>query len=487
MRDRDWVRKLLAKVLPTTPLFDAFCVDFFPDVAHQLGDGMSRATKENRLFEMCEIDDVFDRLKREHAEAVNKHAVLLESEARWGSPTISGDSLVRILAIVKRQRWQRETIALAYYRSAPYDWRSEFDGNRSEDLVEFMVNRLATFHCEPGEAHPILRFGLHLMRLLSTSGAHEHTADLLDWFGRLADERGVSASARKEMQTEVELDDLELHLVVVIERRADPAYDIAVSAWRVLVPLGKDHWSADDVERIEGYHAFRCRSVDIQDIMTELLNRVQPQRAKAENRLTIEAIAPLELLGCDVDCWRPDPEDTTMAPYGAKHHVVVRSWERAYAVASTPGRQLGLNEMRFDWHEKWRQLSGNCTRATWACTRDEAASGIAEKLHAPGRASVALRFSPSGELHQLIKAGAPIIVWPRETPEDDVRFQDCITELETQTHPHVWHTKVKDYRSAAYAERDRTHPVRHIAVLRDDPNKLLPDARPEARFARPRR
>jgi hypothetical protein len=88
-------------------------------------------------------------------------------------------------------------------------------------------------------------------------------------------------------------------------------------------------------------------------------------------------------------------------------------------------------------------------------------------------------------LRELVRAGAPIAVWPREPPHDEARFQTCVAELTGQKPPSTWHAVVKGYRSAAYEGQDRVHPGHHFAVLHDDPNKLLPDA--GARLKKPPR
>ena len=53
--------------LPTTDDLDAFCLDYFPVVAKQLGDAMSRTRKENLLLQ--------------HATAEEIHACLVDASS----------------------------------------------------------------------------------------------------------------------------------------------------------------------------------------------------------------------------------------------------------------------------------------------------------------------------------------------------------------------------------------------------------------------
>lgn len=51
--DTPTLRRLLAELLRTVPEFDAFCLDYFPEVHRQLGPGMERTQKENLLLQQA--------------------------------------------------------------------------------------------------------------------------------------------------------------------------------------------------------------------------------------------------------------------------------------------------------------------------------------------------------------------------------------------------------------------------------------------------
>jgi len=51
--DTPTLRRLFAELLRTVPEFDAFCLDYFPEVHRQLGPGMERTQRENLLLQQA--------------------------------------------------------------------------------------------------------------------------------------------------------------------------------------------------------------------------------------------------------------------------------------------------------------------------------------------------------------------------------------------------------------------------------------------------
>jgi hypothetical protein len=274
------LRRLLGKVLRGAADLDAFCCDHFPDVHRQFSSGMQRDDKETVLVERCEVGEILAGLRQSHAEDTARFEALLVLDAPSSTSTVSDELLARILEIGARSAWPPEALAHAYYVSAPLDWRYDFDDNRSGDLAGRMLARLATALRQSDGAHPLLRFVLYIMGLVGALGVPEHTRELLSWVRDAAAYLGVDASTQQDLQREVETaalrDERELHLVVVMTKRADPMYDLAVSAWRVLVPPGKERWSAEDAARIEGYDSLPLRTSDMPGVMRDLFAAGQP-------------------------------------------------------------------------------------------------------------------------------------------------------------------------------------------------------------------
>lgn len=64
MLTRPTIRNLLCKYFPTDPDLHAFCLDYCPESAGRLAEGMERQQKINRLFELFPDADLIARLKR---------------------------------------------------------------------------------------------------------------------------------------------------------------------------------------------------------------------------------------------------------------------------------------------------------------------------------------------------------------------------------------------------------------------------------------
>jgi hypothetical protein len=60
--DRPTVRRLLEELLPTSADFDAFCMDYFPEIAHRFGGGMDRIQRTNLLLTLEEPVEILQRL-----------------------------------------------------------------------------------------------------------------------------------------------------------------------------------------------------------------------------------------------------------------------------------------------------------------------------------------------------------------------------------------------------------------------------------------
>lgn len=70
-------RKLIKKVLPTDPEFDAFCLDYFPSVKRLFPTGMDRLTKENFLLESVEPTAVLEKLQIDRPDEFQAHILRL--------------------------------------------------------------------------------------------------------------------------------------------------------------------------------------------------------------------------------------------------------------------------------------------------------------------------------------------------------------------------------------------------------------------------
>ncbi|XXX74826.1 hypothetical protein WMF30_44955 [Sorangium sp. So ce134] len=489
------LRKLLKEVLPLDHHLDALCIDRFPRVADEFTAGMPRTEKENLLLRLQKPAEILEKLRQDQPEKTRQHEALLawevtpaDIEPARSASMISTELRERILGIISGASWSPDELAAAYHESAPPEWRRRFDGDRGADLAQRMLRTLATVIGQSDGAHPILRFALYLAKYASAQGSKDA---LFAWVVQAAEHLGIASHRLQALQRAIEGAGLrpprDLHLVIVMQPSAAEPERYDVKAFRVLVHRGKESWSDDDARLMDAVEERPYAIDEMPALLNELLDELVGDLMLSENELTIETVVPLKLLGHDAARWERTLALGDTSPFGVVHDLVVRSWERAY---SKDRRKLSPG-----WAARWRRLHDACEGVSWACDREDAGAGLVAKLLAQRPACVALRFAPLGDeadgtppvLRTLITMGTPAVVWPREPPPDEARLKDCVSQIVAAPPPRAWPRTVTDLRREAHGEQDPAHPGHYLAVLWDDPNKLLPDARPEARLASPSR
>lgn len=101
-------RRLLARALPTTPEFEAFCVDYFPEVFRRFTEGMDRTTKVNLLLMQVPLVELINRLQAEFPEAAQSFLQSAEDSsthlepiaAEAAEPSASGRSANKVPVVL---------------------------------------------------------------------------------------------------------------------------------------------------------------------------------------------------------------------------------------------------------------------------------------------------------------------------------------------------------------------------------------------------
>lgn len=224
---------------------------------------------------------------------------------------------------------------------------------------------------------------------------------------------------------------------------------------------------------------------EMPELLNNLVNELSGDLERSGSELTIELIVPLKLINQGADRWDCAMGMGLTSPFGFHYEVIVRPWERVY------GRDRAKLQARLA--AKWNRVYDTDASVTWVCTREDAQAGIAARLHNDGPVCVALRFVPhldnasgiSLHLRDLVATGTPVAAWPREPSCNEDRLAECMRKLVEG--PRQWHRTVKNLRREAHHGGDPGHPGQHLTVLWDDPNKRLPDMRPEARLSSPKK
>ena len=75
------VRMLLEQQCKTHGDFDAFCLDYFPNVYRRFTSGMERQQRTNLLLELCGPQEVLDALRRNGANSAQTSPIDAEKNA----------------------------------------------------------------------------------------------------------------------------------------------------------------------------------------------------------------------------------------------------------------------------------------------------------------------------------------------------------------------------------------------------------------------
>ncbi|CAM3499264.1 hypothetical protein KIPE111705_11295 [Kibdelosporangium persicum] len=222
---------------------------------------------------------------------------------------------------------------------------------------------------------------------------------------------------------------------------------------------------------------------EIKHRVAALVEGVEIDWAPYDSDIRVEFILPRELLNLDVDQWQWEAESDFPEPMGCHFPVCVRSLDRMVA-----------RKWHRQWYIRWKQLK-NQLRDRGVLTPDagfwskpggepnlrrmtsyfEQTSGVvAQVLGAPPPAG-----PPSfDEVAVGLRAGIPVMVWHRK----DCGLEDFVATVKELLHaedPGLLLDRLRLVRTNAFAsETEQPHVGSHLAVLWDDPERVVVPDRP---------
>jgi hypothetical protein len=251
-------------------------------------------------------------------------------------------------------------------------------------------------------------------------------------------------------------------LVVQIEEHAIRSGHYLLSHWIQRRP-GAWHPVRGDVRTV--------RWDEAEEAVEALVNQAEEAWGDEPGHVALEFVLPIALLNEAVDWWRSGGADTV--PFCVDYPVVVRSLERMRDLSR---RRVWLNR----WTALLKAPSLNVHSAlgytgdpgTWNVQlhRDLALSTVI--LGEPPQAAQAAH---GGHLWMALTAGVPVILWDRRK-RSSFEFTQLANELIGDP-PMTLAGRVQRLRQTAAslngAAATDEHPGRHIALLWDDPTRLV--------------
>jgi len=204
-----------------------------------------------------------------------------------------------------------------------------------------------------------------------------------------------------------------------------------------------------------------------EDAVGELVDRAEREAWGAgDSAPVIEFLLPNALVNLPVEWWSPD----TVLPMCVDYAVVVRSLERM--------RRVDRPRL---WGDRWRALRSvpSAERVLWGADPKDDSRLREWEIRLRGDASIAAvvlssppdQWPGSHELARAIVQGVPVILWDRRTPRPD----DAGTQLHEliDDDPSGLRARTRALRSEAAARDADRHPGRFIALMWDNPERLI--------------
>jgi hypothetical protein len=244
------------------------------------------------------------------------------------------------------------------------------------------------------------------------------------------------------------------------------------------------HWRQLDVSR--GWHPERGDDytgllVDVKHRFATLIEGVEADWARYQPDIRLEVVLSGELLNLAVDQWPWESDTPIPEPVGCRFPVVLRSLER-----------MKSKKWHRAWHSRWAKLnqhlnSKGAIAAEYGLlgkSGDEQAlrALTAELENYPQLVALTLSAPPQpalvgrDELAVGLRAGIPIITWHRE----DCGSEDFVVMAQELLHgdgPETVLERTRQVRAMAFAS-DTRHVGHHVALLWDDPERIVIPADP---------
>ncbi|MFG2632817.1 hypothetical protein ACGFX8_02285 [Streptomyces sp. NPDC048362] len=351
--------------------------------------------------------------------------------------------------------------------------------DRGVSTLREAVDFLAGANARADGLLPVMALVEHVLAALREADAHRPVADgLREWNDSRAAVLGLGAqleSLRAEI-TGGPAVPAPACLVIQLSRHGMSPDRYVLSHWHQIRPGPWRPERGEDQIVALG---------DVEATVERLVIRAEQEWAGRPGRPVLEFVLPLHLLNHPME-WLPMASQSSSATaLCLSYPVVLRSLERMRA-----------REFHRRWHNRWQRMTQDAGIVChWDTTGRRGHDPVqwTSRLTADERlVSVALNAPPlpgpggsQASLEAALRAGVPLAVWDRR-PEPPGEFRRRVKKLikgKAIELPQRLQQLRNEAATAAASQRD-AHAGRHLAVLFDDPNRIVdwsaaPGADPE--------
>lgn len=316
---------------------------------------------------------------------------------------------------------------------------------------------------------PVMALVEHVVAVLDESAAHRPVAeDLRDWNDAQAVGLGLTSqlkALRKEIAQGAVATPAPACLVIQLNRYGTAPDRYLLSHWRQLRPgTWRPERGEDQIVALG----------EVEATVERLVSRAETDWGGRPGSPVLEFVLPMDLLNRPMEWLSTDSQSASATALCLSYPVVLRSLERMRA-----------QRYHRRWHNRWQQMMADAGIAChWDTTGRRGHDPVQwnNTLNADERlVSVALNGpplpGPEGSLECLaaaLQAGVPLAVWDRRVPAPG-DFRRRVKRL-MRGRPAELPQRVQRLRNeaatASAAHRD-SHAGRHLAVLFDDPNRIV--------------
>lgn len=256
--------------------------------------------------------------------------------------------------------------------------------------------------------------------------------------------------------------DINYYLIIEIKDSQSHPNLFQISGWLTknniadyLKPLINKYLRVEDEENNtqEQYY----KKENIEEIVKSFITQITESEEIQE--LIIEFFLPSSLFGWEVDKWKLDSSNTICL--GIVHEVRIRSLDRL-----KPMYKLYKNR----WENKWKYVKRRVIplpqflNSDFNCNVNTLIGQLQDKKIVGLKLTSALKSNHEEIASALYYSGTPIALWFRSEPLES----DCKTELDNLLQHDLSQLSMQ-------VRTQRSQPERHISLIWDDPNRLIPN------------
>lgn len=327
------------------------------------------------------------------------------------------------------------------------------------DLVEHLVSRNADRDGVP----PVLA----LVEAITAEVAEPLAGELRDWTDQVARRLRMTDVVRlhRDRAPPARRDPVAAgtdHACLTVQITPD-GIDAGRCTIRTWVQARVGSWCPEPGERAE------TSLPRAEEVVDRAVRGVEAAWREGNGPLWVEFLLPTALLHLAVEWWRTQLDSAVPAPLCLDYPVAVRSLDRL---------RSGVRRMWMErWAALWRQPPGH--RPHWGPGGADLPSWNA-RLRGDGGITTVVLSAPSttedgrNELDLALRAGVPVILWDRRpvrTARSVVAIDELIGGEPGDVHGRL--SRLRRTAAAAPAEVRDAHPGRYLALLWDDPYRLV--------------